>query len=296
MKNSRLFQILYLLMERQDLTADILATKLEVSPRTIYRDLDALSAAGIPVYAQKGRRGGVRLMEQFKMERSLLDEEEQEHILTALQSLETVGAVDTKNLLTQLSGLFGKQTVEWLDVDFGSWGAAGKEKGFFEICKQAILKHQLISFEYFNSSGACSRRTVEPLKLCFKGGNWYVSGYCRKRRDYRMFRLSRIYNLKMEAENFLPRRLPEEEQEMFTDMVPVKIEFSSSAAYQVLDFFAPEQIDILPDKRIIVNTEFPPGRWVTCYLLSFGSQARVLEPEWLREQIKEEAEKIYSFY
>ncbi len=296
MKNSRLFQILYLLMEKQDLTADILAKKLEVSTRTIYRDLDALSAAGIPVYAQKGKRGGIRLMEQFKMERSLLDEEEQEHILTALQSLESVGAVDTGSLLTQLSGLFGKQTVEWLDVDFGSWGGARKEKEYFEICKQAILKRQLISFEYFNSSGVRSGRAVEPLKLCFKGGNWYVSGYCRKREDIRMFRLSRIYNLETESEVFLPKRLPKEHYKMSADMVSVKIEFSSSAAYQVLDFFDPEQIEILPDKTIIVNTEFPMGRWITCYILSYGSQARVLEPEWLREQIKEEAEKIYSSY
>lgn len=91
MKNSRLFEMLYLLVERRSITARELAERLEVSERTIYRDVDALSAAGIPVFTQKGQGGGIRLMEQFVLDRALLSQEEQDEILFALQAILTTG-------------------------------------------------------------------------------------------------------------------------------------------------------------------------------------------------------------
>lgn len=127
------------------MTAGQLAERMEVSRRTIYRDLDALSAAGIPVYTQQGNGGGIHLMKQFQLERSLLGEEEQEQILTALQSLDAVGAADSGSIITQLSGLFQKKTVEWLEVDFESWGSKKTEKEYFGLCKQAILGQRLMT-------------------------------------------------------------------------------------------------------------------------------------------------------
>ena len=297
MKSSRLFQILYLLMEHRGLTAGMLAERLEVSVRTVYRDLDALSAAGIPVYAQKGQGGGVRLMEGFKIERSLLSVEQQEQILTALQSLDSVGAIDSSGLLTQLSGLFGRKAADWLEVDFGSWGAMKKEKEYFELCRRAILNCRLISFAYFNSSGGWCERTIEPMKLCFRGGNWYVSGYCRRRRGFRLFRLSRIEKLTVEEEMFIPREYSEEER-CGTDleMIPMKIAFAREASFQVMDFFAPEDIEVAEDGSMLVNTAFPPGLWIKRFLLSFGALARVIEPEWVRQEMREEAEKIRQSY
>lgn len=297
MKSSRLFQILYLLMERRAVTAGMLAERLEVSVRTIYRDLDALSAAGIPVYAQKGQGGGIRLMEEFKMDRSLLSGEQQEQILTALQSLDSVGAIEGSSLLTQMSGLFGKKAVGWLEVDFGSWGAMKKEKEYFEICREAILHCRLLSFEYFNSSGGWCERTVEPLKLCFKGGNWYVSGYCRRRRGFRLFRLSRILKLCIEDETFTPKVYKEGERpEPVQEMIPMKIRFSGEASFQVMDFFAPDDIEVEEDGTLLVNTAFPPGIWIKRFLLSFGALARVIEPEWVCRELLEEAEKIRMLY
>ena len=90
MKNSRLFEILYLLMEKRSITAGELAERLEVSERTIYRDIDALSAAGIPVFTQKGQGGGIRLMEQFILDKALLSQAQQDEILFALQALSLI--------------------------------------------------------------------------------------------------------------------------------------------------------------------------------------------------------------
>ena len=299
MKNSRLFEIFYILMEHRGITAGELSARLEVSVRTIYRDLDTLSAAGIPVYTERGHGGGIRLMEHFQLDRTLLGEEEQEHLMTALQSLDAVGAADSGSLLSQLAGLFGRQTVDWLEVDFETWGAGKLEKKYFELCKYAILHRRLLTFRYYNSSGIKSRRTVEPLRLCFKGGHWYLSGYCRNKQAFRLFRLNRIRELEMEEEQFQARQAPGEKDaggDMSEDMTAVRLRFTEAAGYQVLDFFAEEDIVRQKDGGFEVKTAFSPGRWLTGFILSFGADARVLEPEWLRVQIEKEAEKIRELY
>lgn len=299
MKNSRLFQILYLLMEKGEMTAGELAERMEVSQRTIYRDLDALSAAGIPVYTQQGNGGGIHLMKQFQLERSLLGEEEQEQILTALQSLDAVGAADSGAIITQLSGLFQKKTVEWLEVDFESWGSKKTEKDYFQICKQAILSRKLLTFQYYNSSGILNLRTVEPYRLCFRGGNWYISGYCRKQKDYRLFRLSRMTDVVVEDEGFIPKEPPgqkEEKQDMAGEFIDLELHIAKAAGWQALDFFPPEEITRLPDGDFHVKTSFVAGRWVLGFLLSFGADIKVLSPESVREELKAETEKILKQY
>ena len=122
MKNSRLFEILYLLVERRALTAGELAQRLEVSERTIYRDIDALSAAGIPVYTQKGQGGGIRLMDQFVLDRALLSQRQQDEILFALQAVLAAGGGEGEETLARLSSLFHREGRDWLEVDFTGWG------------------------------------------------------------------------------------------------------------------------------------------------------------------------------
>ncbi len=309
MKNGRLFQILYLLLEHQELTASWLAEKLEVSQRTIYRDIDALSAAGIPVYARQGQGGGIRLMEQFQMERQLLDHEEQDLLLSALQSLHSVGAVDEQHMLSRLTALFKRKPVDWLEVDLESWGGRQTEKELFSVCKEAIWNRQLLKIEYDNSEGEHSLRTVEPVRLCFKGGCWYLCAWCRTRCGMRLFRLNRIGSCQVLKDTFPLREYPEGSAGVSGSehsdgigafrpevMQPFCLKFTSKAAYQVRDFFPPDEIRRQPDGGFLVHTVFPPGRWVTGFLLSFGGEVEVLEPESYRTYLLEEAKQIQKLY
>lgn len=336
MKNGRLFQILYLLLAHRELTAAWLSEKLEVSQRTIYRDIDALSAAGIPVYARQGQGGGIRLMEQFQMDRQLLDKEEQELLLSSLQSLHSVGAVDDGQLLSRLASLFQRQPVDWLEVDLDSWGGRERERQVFSICKQAIWDRRLMELEYDNSEGEHSRRTVEPVRLCFKGGGWYLSAWCRMRGAMRLFRLNRIVDCRVLKETFSVREdagadrghIPETTAQTArkpgaanqaarkpgaadqaaqkpgaADQAPAPsseisllLEFTSKAAYQVRDAFAPDEITCRPDGSFLVCTSFPPGRWILGFLLSFGSEVQVLEPEEYRSLLLNESEQIQKLY
>lgn len=299
MKNSRLFQIVYLLMERRNWTAKELAERLEVSPRTLYRDIDALSAANIPVYAVKGQGGGIRLMDGFELDRSLLSEEGQEQILTALKSLEAVGVSDHTEVITQLSALFKKKPVEWFEVDFDSWGAGRGEREVFETCREAIISSRLLKIDYSNSSGQSDERVVEPLRLRFKGGNWYLAAYCRKKEGFRTFRLNRIARFTMESEGFIPRSFPVQQQAEAAEPIEeisLRLKFSEQAAYQVMDSFQPNQIERLPDGGFLVEAAFPPGRWVLGFLLSFGANVEVVSPRQMREILLQEVSRIMQVY
>lgn len=112
----RLFEIVYLLLYRKKVTAKELAERFEVSTRTIYRDIDTLSAAGIPIYTNKGKDGGIFLMEHFILNRALLSEEEQQLILSALKGVQTI-TDDSTDTLERMRTLFHQQETDWIAMD-----------------------------------------------------------------------------------------------------------------------------------------------------------------------------------
>ena len=153
MKNGRLFELLYLLVERRALTAGELAERFEVSERTIYRDVDALSAAGVPVYTQRGQGGGIRLMDQFVLDRCLLSPREQDEVLFALRALLSTGGLEGAEALERLSALFRREAEGWVEVDFTDWGSGEQERENFRIVREGILGRRLLDFTYYASSG-----------------------------------------------------------------------------------------------------------------------------------------------
>ena len=175
MRNSRLFEIVYLLLEKRSMTAQELSRRLEVSVRTIYRDVDALCAAGIPIYAQRGGGGGIRLMEQFMMDRALLSEREQDEILFALQSLRATGAAGDEGTLERLRTLFRREGTDWLTVDFSDWGSGLKEKEVFDTVKEGILSRRRLFLPITTPKGAAASGSRSPCAFASREG----TGTCR---------------------------------------------------------------------------------------------------------------------
>ena len=299
MKNSRLFEILYLLVEKRSVTAGELARRLEVSERTIYRDVDALSAAGIPVFTQKGQGGGIRLMDQFVLDRALLSRAQQDEILLALRAVLATGGGSEGETLSRLTALFRREGGDWLEVDFTGWGSGAAERENFALVKAAILERRPLTFTYYSSAGVRSRRTVEPARLVFKGGSWYLSAFCRTRQDWRIFRLARMEDLTPE-EGACPSRRPPERLEAppsagFRE-VNLRLRFDSSAAWRVRDYFHPRQVTPEPDGHLLVNCAFPEDQWLLSFLLSFGSRLEVLSPAYWRELLAGELKKSLAVY
>ncbi|MEG0990365.1 MAG: HTH domain-containing protein, partial [Gordonibacter sp.] len=186
MQQARLFEIIYLLMERSPRTTGELARRLEVSARTVRRDVDALSSTGVPVYMTRGKGGGVHLMDGYVLNKSLISDQEQDDILAALSALETTGAVDSRTTSERIARLFQRESTDWLDIDFSFWGAPPEYKQAFETIRHAICTHSLLRFGYYDASGNQTDRIVEAVRLVFKESNWYLQAFCLKRNDWRV--------------------------------------------------------------------------------------------------------------
>ena len=283
MQSTRLFEILYCLLERDGATVRQLAERLEVSERTVRRG------------------GGVHLLPDFVLSKTLLSAREQDEILSALQSLRATGSGVESEVLTHLNGLFRRQAADWIDVDFSPWGGGAAARALFPRLKDAILERRLVSFDYFTSGGTAGRRTVEPYRLCFKGMNWYLQGWCLTRRDFRVFRLSRIRRLSEEERTFLPRSAPPplEEDGPAEPPLPVRavtLRFAPELAFRVYDIFSPEEIVPEPDGGLLVRTRWPEGEWGVSFLLSFGGAVEVLDPPPLRAALRDAAAGILKKY
>ena len=163
---NRQLEIIYILMNKSSVTAEELAAHFEVSTRTVYRDIDSLSMAGFPVYASRGKGGGIRLMERFILDRRLLTGEEQQRILAAMASLRETGAFQDEKILEKLQTFFKEESMEWVSIDFSDW--SGRHGELFSRIKEAILGRHVMAFDYYGQRGQMTHREVEPVQLLFK--------------------------------------------------------------------------------------------------------------------------------
>ena len=297
MQHSRLFQIVYHLLSKGKCTAPELAERFEVSVRTIYRDLDAISAAGIPIYATQGKGGGVAILPEYVIESALLSDGEKEKIMMALEGLAAADA-ETDGLLSKLGALFQTEASNWIEVDFSDWKRKKPSQDIFDTVKTAIFKKNLISFSYFGNNGGYSERTVEPMKLVFKSKDWYLYGFCRLRQDFRFFKLTRIKNLTLCEEHFAreaPAVLAVETPHKPEQRVTVKLKFSPEAAFRVYDEFT-DAVTADQQGSLYVAADLPDHGVLFSYLLSFGDQVEVLEPTFVREQLKEKLNLMLQKY
>ena len=299
MQMNRLFEITYILLNKKTITAKELAEHFGVSPRTIYRDIDLLGLAGIPIYTEKGKGGGISLLPDFVLNKSILSEQEQNEILSALQSLSSIKATETDQVLKKLSTIFNKNAVRWLEVDFSDWGAVN-DKVFYDF-KMAILERRIAEFDYYSTYCEMTRRRIEPVQLWFKSKSWYITGFCLARQDIRLFKLSRVRNLQVLDEQFAGRDYsaspadpaPAGQQR---PVVTLKLKIAPEMTYRVYDEFFEELAEKQADGSFVVTVTWPEGDWVYRSILSYGEYIEVLEPEYMRQIIKEKSLKTARKY
>lgn len=293
--NNRLFEIVYILMQKRKTTAKELADRFEVSTRTIYRDIETLSTANIPIYASKGKDGGIGLLDEYVLNKTILSEEEQNQILFALQGMKKVKGQDEKDILERLSILFNKKINDWIKIDFSNWGNVQEER--FDIIKSAILNKQLVQFIYYNSNGEESKRIVEPLQIWFKDKSWYLVSYCKLKQDYRIFKIARIKDIKILQEHF-ERELPKEEKNEKHNfkIIELVLEINKAMTYRVYDEFESKEITKKEDGNFIVKVKYPENEWIYGYILSFGEYAKVLNPGYAKNRIKDKLQRTLKNY
>ena len=278
MQESRLFKIVYHLLDKGQSTASELAEKFEVSVRTIYRDVDALSGAGIPIYAETGRNGGIRLMNGFVLDKAVLSVDEKQEILAALQGINTIQNINDSQTLQKLSAIFNLDSWDWLEVDFSRWGNQVTDNEKFELLKSAVIHQKCVKIQYAGSDGKISERIVQPLRIAYKSVSWYLKAYCTLKQDYRIFKLSRIIDLEVMPDSFSKCLFPQPDEDLGQNYKTIVLKFPQNMSYRVYDEF---------DKM-------PEDEWLIGYLLSFGTKVEIIEPVYLKRIIAEEAKKIYE--
>lgn len=333
LKTERLLETVFLLLGKRKVTAEALAARFGVSKRTVLRDMESLSLAGIPIYSRQGKEGGFSLMETFILDKSLLTAEEQKEILSALETMKPFTENHTEKLLMKLKGIFSspEPRTDWLEVDFFRWGKKNGDSERFNLLKSCILKRQPVAFVYSGTSGKTEKRQAYPLKLVFKKNTWYLQGFCPDKNDYRTFKLNRLRELSVLPGNFedkyrpplldTPEYVPENpatnppdttmqnppdtgnqnppDTTMQNPPVPIIsliLEFSPEVAYRVYDEFEPEEIKRNDDGSFTVEVSYPETDWVYGYILSFGSTVTVISPRKVAEIIKSRSEKIFQKY
>lgn len=294
MQESRLFKILYHLLDKGQATAPELAEKFEVSVRTIYRDIDALSGAGIPVYTEAGRNGGIHLLNDFVLDKAVLSEAEKQEILAALQSIHITRNMDGSRTLQKLSALFQLHSENWLEVDFSRWGNPGYDNETFELLRSAVIRRRNVKLRYAGSYEEIRERTVQPYKLVYKAKAWYLQAFCTEKQDWRIFKLNRILDLEVLEEGFSQLNPPGPIETFEGEYPKVTLRFPKEMSYRAYDEFDKTQIQRQENGDLIVSANMPEDPWLIGFLLSFGTQVDILSPAHLKEAVAEQAKLIYE--
>ena len=299
MKINRVFEILYILLNREKISSKELAEKFEVSVRTIYRDIEVISGAGIPIFMTQGRNGGISLLQNFTLNKQVLTENEKKDMLIAIQSLNSFNKESAKSIFSKLSSLFGENQRDYIKIDYSGWENTIEKQ--FELSKEAILLNKRLSFNYISTKGEKTYREVEPYVLWFKSKAWYLKCFCLEKNEIRLFRLSRITNIRILDENinltkFDEAVLIEEKKQVQPEKIKIKLKIDSSQEYRVKDDFLEQDISYDNEKNLIVTLNVPENEWLYGYILSYGSFATVIEPEYIVENIKKRLQKNLNNY
>ncbi|MFD1412327.1 helix-turn-helix transcriptional regulator [Oceanobacillus jeddahense] len=308
MKVSRLVSIIMILLDKERIGAQELANMFEVSTRTIYRDIDAINMAGIPIRSTSGVRGGFEIMKNYKMDNKVFSTDDISTILTGLSSLSNMIQSDELiNALAKVKSFIPMDRVDeiklktdQIHIDLSQWIGYRNVQSYLEIIKIALQENKLLSFEYADRHGNKTEREAEAYQIVLKGNHWYFQGYCYKRNDFRLFKLARLSNLKLENIFFTPRDYQKPLLD-FTDILAtiqtkIKLRIHKSVMDRVLDYCMYE--DFLPDgdEYYIVTFPFIENNYYYNILLSFGDKCECLEPLHIRTELKRKIYDLANLY
>lgn len=300
MKIDRLIGILSILLQKEKLTTKELAEKFEVSRRTILRDIEALSMAGIPILSEQGQGGGISIIESYKVDRTVLSSEDMKAILTGLQSLDSVSGTNRYRQLMEKISVDGSAAINvdnHIIIDLSNWDkSAVSDK--IELIKTAMEQNEKIAFHYFSPNGE-SRRMIEPYHLVFQWSNWYVWGYCTQRKDYRMFKLTRMTELALANEKCADRTVPEyicDKLRHTNGEIEITVKFDDSVKWRIIDEYGMDFLEYDENGEIIVPFTWSDIPAFYQYILSFGDKAEIIEPEKYRQDFAELLKNMQKKY
>ena len=309
MKLGRLIAILTILLQRERISASNLAAMFEVSIRTIYRDIETLESAGIPLVTHTGANGGISIIDQYKIDKKLFTNEDISTLLTSLYSVSgSIPHAKLNGTLEKIKGLIPSKysgaielASKQLHIDLTPWSNNPKISDALARIQEALSENKLICLDYKAKHRETNNRTLEPHQLVLKENNWYLKAFCPERQDFRTFKLSRMENISILSERFEPREF-ETGMTDFKDwksdkLITVELIADASLRERALDYCREDAITDLPDGNLHITLPFVESEMGYSVLLSMGHQCEVVSPAPIRTEVIRRinlARKIYE--
>ena len=299
MKIDRLLGIITTLLQRGKVTAPELALIFEVSRRTIQRDVEDICKAGIPIITYQGSDGGISIAEGYKLDKTVISIDELNNIIAGLKSIGSVASTkDIARLITKLSPKQNPAGIgEKVLIDLAShYKSSLSDK--ITLIKKAISENRLVSFEYYSEKGV-SDRLIEPYIVTYRWSAWYVYGYCTERADFRLFKLNRLWKLKLLEEVFEIKELNSDDlklDDFFQDDIILTALFDKETEYLLVEEYGPECFEVTDQGKLKVSVGFTNREYIYRWLLSFGDKVEVIEPVALRAEIVKTAKNLMKVY
>ncbi|MBQ6488881.1 MAG: YafY family transcriptional regulator [Solobacterium sp.] len=300
MKIDRLIGILSVLLQEEKTTAPELAERFEVSRRTINRDIEDLCKAGIPIRTFQGTGGGISIMDGYRMDRTVLTSRDMQMILAGLRSLDSVSKDRYYEQLMEKIKAGSSRFVSGQDsilIDLTAWHKDSLIPKF-EILQDAIENRHQVTFRYYAPSGE-SIRTAEPYFLVFRWSDWYLWGWCLDRQDFRLFKISRMDELKETDIAYELREVPMpdlSDEKIFPGQISVKALFAPEMKWRLMEDFGPDCITEQDDGRLLFNAEYSDMENLITWLMTFGDKAEILEPLEARDKMIEIIRRMADIY
>lgn len=304
MRVNRLLSILLYISNKNLVTGKELAEHFEVSLRTIYRDIEKLGEAGIPIASEGGKGGGFYIMEGYDLDSLFLDKEELQAVVPLMQDLKLLFgkgkqfddiAMKLQNKSEREQGSFDK-----LRINISHFSMEEELKEYLHLISKAIEESRVLIFDYTNRRMECSRRTAQPIQISFKHGVWYLVAFCMERNDYRSFKLLRMRNLAL-GDGFVKKDITKEQlKEVFDSgyvkkSIKVTLRFAHRIKEHLVEHFAKDSLEITEDGIIAVEY-FPHEEGLIKFILSFGNDCEIIEPQYLRTEMAVYINKLYNKY
>lgn len=288
MKIERLIGIITTLQQNKKVTAPYLAEKFEVSRRTINRDIEDICRAGIPIATEQGRDGGISLVEGFSLDTTVFTKQELTAVFTGLKALDSVSeAAHADRIAEKIGGNAVIAMSKHMVIDLASYYKDDLSDKIERI-QSAIRERRHIAFRYYYPKGE-EDKLIEPYLVVFKWSDWYVFGFCKKRSDFRLYKLRRLWNLTVTEEKFEERKIPEEKKKFGYPMSGnyfVTAIYDASVKYKLVEEYGPHSFTVLEDGRLYAKWEFADADSALTWFLSLGDKAEVTDPPEMVEKIK----------
>jgi len=302
MKIDRLLSIVMLLLERRIISASKLAEMFEVTPRTIFRDIETINKAGIPIVTYPGAKGGIGIMEKYKIEKKLFTATDITTLLLGLNSIHAaMSSEEFLNTIVKIKGLVSEEQIQSFEskivIDSNSWLGKPTVKPNFDDLQTALLSNRLLSFDYSDQFGLLPQHKVEPYRLVLKDTIWYLHAYSFAIDGFKMFKLAYMSSLRLHNEHFSPKNIESEPLDSSgKKQISLKLLIDESLVHYMTNYCGKENVTFYKDNKWLVMFPFMENEYAYGHLLSLGDKCECLEPKHVRLEMRNRINRLSAKY